>query len=73
MRYNVTLTTAAEAKKAAPAEANEPDVPMFAGFCAVTRALIDRYAAVAARSDVMLIDLRGNMGGFAWRSPAASQ
>lgn len=37
---------------------------MLAGFCAVVRKFIDHYDDVAARSDVMVIDLRGNLGGF---------
>ncbi|MFC0154744.1 S41 family peptidase [Xanthomonas dyei] len=64
-QYNAAFTTAAEASEAATPQANNPDAPTLAGFCAVTRELIGRYDAIAARSDVMLIDLRGNMGGFA--------
>ncbi len=40
------------------------DQAMLAGYCAVTAAFIRRYDALARRSDVMVLDLRGNLGGF---------
>ncbi|MDC8747675.1 S41 family peptidase [Xanthomonas campestris] len=64
-QYSATFTTAAEAAETAAPESNDTDAPMLAGFCAVTKELIGRYDALAKQSDVMLIDLRGNMGGFA--------
>ncbi|NJB79637.1 S41 family peptidase [Xanthomonas arboricola] len=64
-QYNPTFTQAADARETATPQTNDPDAAMLAGFCAVTRELIGRYDAIAGRSDVMLIDLRGNMGGFA--------
>ncbi len=53
------------AADAAPVKADNPDGPMLAGFCAVTRNLVARFDTVARRSDFMVVDLRGNMGGFA--------
>ncbi len=41
------------------------DQAMLAGLCAVTRAFIARFEAVARRSDVVVIDVRGNLGGLA--------
>jgi len=40
------------------------DKAMQAGYCAVTAAFIKRYDSLARRSDVLLLDLRGNLGGF---------
>jgi hypothetical protein len=40
------------------------DQAMVAGFCAVVRNFIAEFDAVAADADVMVVDLRGNMGGF---------
>jgi C-terminal processing protease CtpA/Prc len=40
------------------------DQAMQAGYCAVTRAFIRRYDAVARQTDVVVLDLRGNLGGF---------
>lgn len=37
---------------------------MVEGFCAVLRRFIAEADAVAAASDVLLLDLRGNFGGF---------
>lgn len=37
---------------------------MIAGFCAVVRNFIAEFDAVAAEADLMVVDLRGNMGGF---------
>jgi C-terminal processing protease CtpA/Prc len=40
------------------------DQAMVAGFCAVVRNFISEFDAVADQADVMVLDLRGNMGGF---------
>ena len=40
------------------------DQAMQAGYCAVTSALIKRFDFVARDSDVIVLDLRGNLGGF---------
>jgi hypothetical protein len=40
------------------------DQAMQAGYCAVTAAFIKRYDSLAHQSDVMVLDLRGNLGGF---------
>ncbi len=60
-QYDPVFTAAADA---APERADDPDGPMLAGFCAVTRRLIARFDTIARRSDLMVVDLRGNMGGF---------
>ncbi|HEY0026799.1 MAG TPA: DUF4440 domain-containing protein [Allosphingosinicella sp.] len=40
------------------------DQAMVAGFCAVVRNFVSEFDTVAAQADVMVLDLRGNMGGF---------
>jgi C-terminal processing protease CtpA/Prc len=40
------------------------DQAMQAGYCAVTRDFIKRFDSVARRADVVVLDLRGNLGGF---------
>jgi hypothetical protein len=40
------------------------DGPMLAGFCAVARRFIAEADTVAAQSDILLLDLRGNLGGL---------
>jgi C-terminal processing protease CtpA/Prc len=40
------------------------DAAMLAGYCAVVADFVTRADAVAARSDLLLLDLRGNLGGF---------
>ncbi len=40
------------------------DEAMVAGFCAIVRNFIAEYDAVGEGADVMVLDLRGNMGGF---------
>lgn len=36
----------------------------LAGFCAVVQAFIADYNELAAQSDVMVVAIRGNFGGF---------
>lgn len=40
------------------------DRAMVAGFCAVVRNFVAEFDSVADQADVMVVDLRGNMGGF---------
>lgn len=40
------------------------DQAMLAGYCAVTEGFVKRFDAIAQDVDVMVLDLRGNMGGF---------
>lgn len=40
------------------------DAPMLAGFCTLVRKRLAGIDALAAQSDMLLIDLRGNLGGF---------
>jgi len=40
------------------------DEAMLAGYCAVTASLIKHFETIALRSDAVVIDLRGNLGGF---------
>lgn len=60
-QYDPVFNSAADA---IPEDASQPDKPMLAGFCAVVREFISEYDSKAAHADVMVIDLRGNMGGF---------
>ncbi|MDF4004461.1 S41 family peptidase [Luteibacter sp. PPL552] len=53
------------AANAIPDSDPDPDRAMLAGFCAVTRAMIQKFDGLADRSDAMAVDLRGNLGGFA--------
>lgn len=62
-QYDPAFNTAADAAAKA-AGSDEGDGPMLAGFCAVTRAFAKDYDAIAAHSDLMVLDLRGNLGGF---------
>jgi C-terminal processing protease CtpA/Prc len=40
------------------------DSAMLAGFCAVVSRFVVEYDNLADKADVMVLDLRGNMGGF---------
>lgn len=61
-QYDPVFTAAADL--AAKTPGTSEDQAMLAGFCAVTQAFIARYEAIAAHVDVMVIDVRGNLGGF---------
>jgi hypothetical protein len=61
-QYDADFDAAATAAEAAGASG---DAPMLAGFCAVVRKRLEQANALAARADLLLIDLRGNFGGFA--------
>jgi hypothetical protein len=60
-QYDPDFLAAAEAAEVPGAT---EDAPMLAGYCAVVRKRLVEMNALAARSDVLLIDLRGNLGGF---------
>jgi hypothetical protein len=60
-QYDPVFKTASD--RAAKHGADD-DKAMLAGFCAVTSAFIARYDTIAAQSDVVVLDLRGNLGGF---------
>jgi hypothetical protein len=60
-QYDPLFNTAAEqAEKAG----GTGDQPMLAGFCAVVRAFVADVNTAAQDADVLLLDLRGNFGGF---------
>jgi hypothetical protein len=61
-QYDADFNRAAEA---AERQDTSEDGPMLAGYCAVVRKRLARINDLATRSDVLLIDLRGNMGGYA--------
>ena len=60
-QYDADFDAAATAAEHAGASG---DGPMLAGFCAIVRKRLARIDALAAKSDLLLIDLRGNLGGF---------
>lgn len=61
-QYDAAFKSAADA---ADKPGVDEDAPMLAGFCAVVRKRLVQIDALAARSDLLVIDLRGNLGGFA--------
>lgn len=61
-QYDRDFKAAVEAAEASGANG---DGPMLAGFCAVVRKRLAQVDALAARADLLLVDLRGNFGGFA--------
>lgn len=61
-QYDADFTTAADA--AADVAGTSDDQAMLAGFCAVTRRFIASASALNAESDLLVVDLRGNLGGF---------
>ena len=54
----------ASSERAAKKAGTTDDQAMLIGYCAVTAAFIKNFDSVARRSDVVVIDLRGNLGGF---------
>jgi len=40
------------------------DSAMLDGFCAIVGRFVNEYDVIATQADVMVLDLRGNMGGF---------
>lgn len=61
-QYDKAFTEASDA--AAAVAGTSDDQAMVAGFCAVVRHFIASADETAAQSDVLVLDLRGNMGGF---------
>ena len=62
-QYIPAFTRAADAAAEVPGTTD--DEAMLAGFCAVARGFIADVAALNAESDLLVVDLRGNLGGFA--------
>jgi hypothetical protein len=61
-QYDKTFKEASDAAAAVPGTSD--DQAMVAGFCAVVHHFIASANDIAAQSDVLVLDLRGNMGGF---------
>lgn len=61
-QFDADFVAAAEAAEGPNAT---EDGPMLAGYCAIVRKRLVQINALAAESDLLLIDLRGNLGGFA--------
>lgn len=61
-QFDSAFTAAADEAEKRPGVTEEE--AMLAGFCAVVRSFIAEADAVARASDVLLLDLRGNFGGF---------
>jgi hypothetical protein len=61
-QFDETFNKASEAAEAVAGTSE--DQAMVVGFCAVVRNFIAAADEAAARSDVLVLDLRGNMGGF---------
>jgi C-terminal processing protease CtpA/Prc len=61
-QYDPVYLAAEEQASAQPGATD--DQVMLTGYCAVTRAFIARFESVARSSEVMVIDIRGNLGGF---------
>lgn len=54
----------AAADKAAAQPGKDDDQAMVAGFCAVVGRFMEQASAVAKTAEVLLLDVRGNVGGF---------
>ena len=61
-QYDDSFNAASDA--AAAIAGTSDDQAMVAGFCAVVTAFIGEANDLAGQSDVLVLDLRGNMGGF---------
>lgn len=61
-QFDPAFNAAADAAAKLPGTTD--DQAMVAGFCALARAYAAEVDALAARSDVLVLDLRGNLGGF---------
>lgn len=61
-QFDAAYVSANEAAEASPG-VNE-DQAMVQGFCAAVHSFIANADAIARDSDVIVLDLRGNMGGF---------
>jgi C-terminal processing protease CtpA/Prc len=54
----------AASDRASKRQGTTDDQAMQAGYCAVASVLMKRFDSVARDSDVIILDLRGNLGGF---------
>lgn len=63
---------AAADEKAQDKDAKEVDA-MLAGFCAVVRSFITKVDSVSENADTLVLDLRGNFGGFGREARLLSQ
>ena len=61
-QYDEAFNTASDA--AAAVAGTSDDQAMVAGFCAVVANFIKEFDGLAEQSDFLVLDLRGNMGGF---------
>lgn len=61
-QFDPVFLAASEDAEKAPGTTE--DQAMLAGFCAVTRAFIAQVDAVNGSADLLVVDLRGNLGGF---------
>lgn len=61
-QYDPVYLAASEAAAARPG--SNDDKAMLAGYCAVVSRFVQGYDSLARDADVMVLDLRGNMGGF---------
>lgn len=61
-QYDPLFLAASEAAEKVPGTTD--DQAMIAGFCSVVNAFIADVDAIASQSDVLVLDLRGNFGGF---------
>ena len=61
-QYDPAFLAASEAAAAVPGASE--DAAMLAGYCAVVANFVGRFDRIARDADVVVLDLRGNMGGF---------
>ena len=61
-QYDPVFVKASDAAGATPGTSD--DEAMLAGYCAVVHGFTKRFDSLAQNVDVMVLDLRGNMGGF---------
>lgn len=61
-QYDPIFETASDAAAKIPGATD--DQAMLAGYCAVVHGFIAKFDRLAAKSDVVLFDIRGNLGGF---------
>lgn len=61
-QYDPVFAAASDAAANVPGTTD--DQAMLAGYCAVVHGFIATFDRLAAQSDVILFDLRGNLGGF---------
>lgn len=61
-QYDAAFNAANDLAEKVPGTTEEQ--AMVTGFCAVVRKFNSEFDAVADQADVMVLDLRGNMGGF---------